>query len=174
MLRKLFSAANLLTLAVLLYACCGCPPPPIAPYYELDTYYRTPGGADLLKSKTPNSFRQQDIQVTSKVTVSGGVVEVDYYKDYSRKGSVQVYSGKYNDLNDTSGNHILIYLPKGNQHPIETYVRLSPVIVDTITYTFGNGDQQVFPEKLFYNRKLIWDFTQLSNNQFTPQVTIIK
>lgn len=173
MLRSLLATAKLLTMAVLFYACCGCPVPPVPPYYVLDAFYRTKGGADLLKSKTPNSFREQDIQIISKVSVDRGTKQVDYYKDYSSKQTVQIYSGKYNDPNDTSGNHILIYLPKVHQNPIETYVRLSPTVVDTITYTFTKNDNW-FPEKLFYNKKLIWDFTQPLNNRLEPQVTIIK
>jgi len=171
--RSLLATSKLLAMAVLLYACCGCPVPPVSPYYVLDTFYRTKAGADLLKTKTPNSFQQQDIQIISKVAVSGGTKEVDYYKDYSGKQTVQIYSGKYNDLTDTSGNHIMIYLPRVDQNPIETYVRLSPTVVDTITFTFTKDDN-VFPEKLFYNKKLIWDFTQPSNNRFEPQVTIVK
>ncbi len=97
---------------------------------------------------------------------------VDYYDDHAGTRTVQVYSGKFDNPNDTSGNHINIRLPNADQIPVETYVRLSPTIVDTITYTFGNNG--LFPDKLYYNRKLIWDFTLASDNQFFPRVTIIK
>jgi hypothetical protein len=38
-------------------------------------------------------------------------------------------------------------------------VRLSPTLVDTVAYTFpssGTDQQKAYPDKVYYNRKLVW------------------
>ena len=81
---------------------------------------------------------------------------------------------------DQEGNSLILRLPVkyGSKKPLMTLIRLRPNLTDTVTYSFNGRfmdlDREI-PDQLYYNRKLIWDFTKSIGGEPLPNsITIIK
>ncbi|MFM9837817.1 MAG: hypothetical protein ACKVOQ_06095 [Cyclobacteriaceae bacterium] len=151
---------------------CGCGNPPPHEYWYIHTYYKTNKGASLLNSNTPDYFKPSEISVKTIVLVNEIETEEYYGND---KNGVRVQEN-----GDQQGNTLLLNLPVkyGNRKPIMTLIRLRPNLTDTVTYSFNNRlielDREI-PDLIYYNQKLIWDFSKAVAGEFMPNsITIIK
>ena len=104
--------------------------------------------------------------------VDGTQTEVYYGDD---KGGCRIQEN-----GDTEGNSLILNLPVkyGTKKPIMTLVKLRSNLIDTITYSFQGrfieSDREI-PDQLFYNRKLIWDFSSSTAGEYLPStITIVK
>jgi hypothetical protein len=144
---------------------CGSPPPPPA-VKVFSAFYRTLGNADLLNPNTPGAYKQEDIHVTSKVDIGGTIKEIDY-----NELAIKI---EYSDV--VNRNYFLIAIPTSyNKKPIATHVRLTPSVVDTITYTFTNASIKYpyQPEFIYYNKQLIWELSKVKSDEIWS-LTIVK
>lgn len=132
----------------------GQPPPPQSIYIR--TFYKS-GNADLLDPTVPNSFKKNDLKVTSKIKVGGITKEVNY-----DEGGIEVIWD-----NDFRMNYFGINVPTSyGKIPIATYVQLSPTDVDTVTYTFNGTQRHYIPDQIFYNKKIVWDLANAPRNGY--------
>ncbi len=138
-------------------------PPPQAIYIR--TFYKSTDGKDLLNSSTTNGFKKSDLKVTSKIEINGSIREVNY-----DDSGIDVYWDDALRMNYFGINIPTSYAKK----PIETYVRLSQSLVDTVTYTFNSKQRQYIPDQIFYNKKLVWDVVNAPDDGLWPPITIVK
>lgn len=137
-------------------------PPPQAIYIR--TFYKS-GNSDLLDSTIPNSFKKNDLKVTSKIKVGDETREVSYDED-----GIEVTWD-----NDFRMNCFGIYVPTNyGKTPIATYVQLSPTDMDTVTYTFNGTQHPYIPDQIFYNQKMVWDVVNAPDNGRWPPITVVK
>lgn len=136
-------------------------PPPA--FLSITTFYKTPGGANLLDDGTANSFKKENIKVVSDIEFNGQLKETIY--DF---GGVT--------FDSTTGNTCLeITVPTNYQRtPLRTRVTLAPNLTDTLTYTYEQTAYQYCPDKIFYNKKLVWDIRDTKSDGKWPTITIIK
>ncbi len=138
-------------------------PPPQTIYVR--TFYQSSTGADLLDTNTPNAFKRSDLKVISKMIVNGVTKEIIY-----EDNGIDIYWD-----NEVRRNYFGITLPTNyGKTPIETYVRLSANIVDTVTYTFNSKDRLYIPDQVFYNKKLVWNIANAPTNGLWPPISIVK
>ena len=143
----------LLGLSVL-YSCSiggGTVTPPSA-YISLNTFYKTAKDVDLLNQENPLAYKNKDLSIISKMEVDGIIKEISY-----NENSVPLYWDS-----STKFYYFETFVPTQykTRKPIETYVKLSPSVKDTITYTFnleGTEEERAYPDKIFYNKKLVWE-----------------
>jgi len=125
---------------------------PPSPYISLNTFYKTAAGADLLKQGDSIAYKKVNLSIISKMEVDGIVREISY-----NEGGIAI-----NWDIATKLYYFETYIPTKYKAkiPIETYVRLSPKITDTLTYTFnlaGTEEERACPDKIYYNKKLVWE-----------------
>ena len=138
---------------------------PPSPMIIIKTFYKTSAGADLLNPGTPGSFKEADIFVRHKIEVKGATQEVTYN-----------HTGIYVD-DQTGFNYIeLAVLTNFGKTPFETYVTLSGAVTDTATYYFATAPRfRNIPDKVYYNKQLVWDATNVKGGEGAwPPITIIK
>ncbi len=138
-------------------------PPPA--FIVISTFYKTNGGADLLNPGTPGSFKEQDLSIISKINFNGVIQDISY----NTNGV-----GIYQDANGFSYIELMVPTNWGSKSPLATYVKLSPSITDTVTYTFLSPESPSIPDKIFYNKKLAWDIVNANVAGNWPPITIIK
>jgi hypothetical protein len=140
----------------------GQPPPQVI---QINTYYKSGNGVDLLNQNNPIAYKQKDLKVVSKMEVNGVTKEV-IYED---KG-IDVFWDNVAQL-----HYFGLLVPTSyGKKPIETYVNLSATLIDTVTYTFQNQQRPYIPDKIYYNKKLVWDAATVPSNGTWPPITIIK
>jgi hypothetical protein len=152
----------------LFLACVGPGPegePPVGAF-KVKMFYKTSAGADLLNPQTQNSFKEKDLKVILKQEANGVVKEVSL-----DDSGIQVGWD-----NDARLYYFGMYVPTkwGNRNPIESYVHLSPSLVDTVTYTFFNKRSPAFPDSIFYNKKMVWLDSNVKPNSNYPPIIIVK
>lgn len=140
----------------------GQPPPQII---LINTFYKSANGVDLLNQNNPSGYKQKDLKVVSKMEVNGVTKEV-IYED---KG-IDVF---WDDVTQLHYFGLLVPTSYGKK-PLETYVTLSATLTDTVTYTFQNQQRPYIPDKIYYNKKLVWDVATVPSNSTWPPITIIK
>jgi hypothetical protein len=151
---------------------CGCGTPPPRESWYVHTFFKTNQGASLLNSTTANSFKPSDISVKSIVSIDGVQTEVYYGND---KNGCRIQEN-----GDIEGNSLVLNLPVkyGSRNPIMTFIQLRANLIDTITYSFNGRlieSSREIPDQLFYNRKLIWDFSKAVAGEPLPSsITINK
>lgn len=114
------------------------------------------------------AYRKADLSIISKMEVDGVVKQVSYDED-----GVAVYW-------DSSTKFYYFETEVPTQYkerkPIETYVHLSKTVTDTVTYTFNLGGTEVeraYPDKVYYNKKLVWEMAkQPTEGRWLPIVII--
>lgn len=140
------------------------PTPPVA-FISIDTFYKTDKGVDLLNSATPNSFKKQDLKIISKVDEKGTIKEVIFNQD-----GVGIFVDGI-----TGFSYIEVTIPTNfGTNPLATYITLSPTITDTVTYTYGPTKYKYVPDKIYYNKKLVWEEVNIPSEGKFPPITIIK
>lgn len=156
---------------VFLLSICACENSPMPPRASIviSTFYKTASGADLLNSRTPNAYKEKDLKVISKVE-ERGVIKL---RSYNQDGvdSVGIF------IDDQTGfNYIELAIPtKAAVLPLETYIYLSPTKIDTATYTFeGSRFGTHIPDKIFYNKKLVWEVSKTPLDGNWPPITIVR
>ncbi|MBI1768667.1 MAG: hypothetical protein HY015_00615 [Bacteroidetes bacterium] len=103
----------------------------------------------------------------SKININGEVKEMQF-------------NGNENGIDigvdgTTSFNYFELAVPtNAGVTPIATYIRLSPSITDTVTYSFSSPKYPYFPDKIYYNKSLVWEIINTKPNGFWPSITIIK
>lgn len=125
-------------------------------------FYKTPSGADLLNTQTPGAYKQADLLVTSKIIPEGG----------SSSQVINLAVQEITIMNDAASGYSYFVgeLPtEVHRHIIETYVRLSPTLTDTLTYEFRSPD---VVSKIYYNKGLVWDIANLKQNQWMPIIVV--
>ncbi|MCX8491184.1 MAG: hypothetical protein ORN54_08960 [Cyclobacteriaceae bacterium] len=138
-------------------------PPPSAIFIR--TFYKSTAGADLLDQSRTGTFKKSELKIVSRVEVNGISKEVIYGD-----------SGVTVEWDNESRMHYLgINVPTNfKKNPIETYVHLSPTIVDTVTYSFLGKQRPYIPDKIYYNKKLVWDVVNVPDDGLWPSIIIIK
>ncbi|MBS1558598.1 MAG: hypothetical protein JST69_07695 [Bacteroidetes bacterium] len=153
---------------VILAAISCAKPSPVPPssVMILNTYIKSAQGEDLLDQQKQDCFKENDIDAISLIEVNGQVQEKKYN---DIPGGFSIYS-------DAGYHYFQFVLPNSfAKKPIATYLRLSPTLVDTITYQFSSTPKfQYIPDKIFYNRKTVWDVSVAVFGQGWPPITIIK
>jgi|LakMenEpi03Aug12_release.lakeMendotaPanAssembly.Ray.scaffolds.fasta_scaffold421666_1 hypothetical protein len=173
--KRVFLSVLICATALAFTSCipkCGCGNPPPRESWYVHTYYKTSRGASLLNSNTANCFKPADISVKAIVEVNDLRTE-EYYGNDQNAVTVQ-------ENGDQEGNSLILRLPVkyGSKKPLMTLIRLRPNLTDTVTYSFNGRfmdlDREI-PDQLYYNRKLIWDFTKSIGGEPLPNsITIIK
>ena len=148
-------------------ASCATPQvePPTPQAIQIYTYYKTSAGIDLLNQSNPLAYKRDDLQIVSKIEVNGVTKEI-------------MYEAKplFLFLNNSTQQYYLgISVPtKYAKKPIETYVTLSPTVTDTLTYTFENPQRPSIPDKIYYNKELVWIDDIDPQTGLWPTITIIR
>lgn len=166
--NKFVSIQAFALILLLLSSSCGNSPQPPPAFIVVSTFYKTSGGADLLNSRTPNSYKKKDLRVTSRVE-EGGVIKM---KTYSLAGSDSV------DIlidDETGFSYIELCIPtKAGVLPLETYITLSPTKIDTASYSFeGTRFGNHIPDKIFYRKKLVWEASKTPRDGNWPSIVIV-
>jgi len=148
-------------------SCGGNSPSPPPPFFVLRTTYKTGQGQDLLNRAFPNSFKQSDIQVFSRVESNGVVKEVYYNED--DKG-IEVY------FDDSLKSYYFdLSIPtNAGKNPIETIITLNKTDTDTVTYTYGPSKFKAVPDKIYYNKVLVWGTANIPNDGKFPPIIVTK
>lgn len=138
------------------------PTPQAIPIY---TYYKTSDGMDLLNQSNPLAYKRDDLKIVSKIEVDGVTKEI-------------MYEAKPIFLfldNLTQQYYFGISVPtKYAKKPIETYVTLSPTVTDTLTYTFENPQRPTIPDRIYYNKVLVWVDDINPQTGLWPTITITR
>ncbi|HNP78844.1 MAG: hypothetical protein U0289_13620 [Cyclobacteriaceae bacterium] len=152
-------------LLLMVFTLTGCPTPapvPLRPSFSMPFFYKTSSGADLLNTQTPGSYKQTDLLVTSKVIPEGG----------SSSQVINLAVPEITIINDAASgyNYFVAELPtEVHRHIVESYVRLTPNLTDTLTYEFRSPD---VVSKIYYNKGLVWDIANLKQNQWMPIIVV--
>lgn len=147
---------------------CGNSPQPARPFIVLRAVYKTGSGQDLLDQNKSNSFKKTDLKVLSKIDYGGTIKEVFFNNN---ENGIDVY---FDD--DLKSNYFDLSVPtNADKNPLETFITLSTTDKDTITYSFGYNRFKNVPDKIFYNKKLIWDANDIPSGEGKfPPITVIK
>ncbi|NOS90817.1 MAG: hypothetical protein HOP30_02740 [Cyclobacteriaceae bacterium] len=142
-------SVRLICLIGLLASCATHQEEPWSPQaIQVYTYYKTSDGVDLLNQSNPLAYKRDDLKVVSKIEEGGVTKEI-------------MYEGKPLFLfldNSNQQYYFGISVPtRSGKKPIETYVTLSPTVTDTLTYTFENQQEPIIPDKIYYNKVLVWN-----------------
>lgn len=146
---------------------CGNTPQPPPPFFIVRTTYANAQGQDLLNQSLPNSFRQPDLDVFTRVERNGAVI-VEYYNE-DDKGISVYFDGTLN------ASFFYLSIPTNfDKNPIETIIKLSPTDSDTVTYTFNPSKLEAVPDRIFYNDKLVWEVFNVPQEGQFPPIRIVK
>jgi|688.fasta_scaffold977026_1 hypothetical protein len=146
---------------------CGNSPQPPVTFFVVRTTYKTTTGQDLLNQSLSNSFKQSDIKVISRIDFNGVVKEV-YYNEDDRV--IPVYFD-----NELKSYYFDLSVPtNAGKSPIETIVTLSKTDSDTVTYTYGPTIHRSFPDRVFYNKVLVWEAVDIPREGKYPPISVIK
>lgn len=132
----------------------------------ISIFYKDKNSVDLLNPDMPESFKEKDLKVISKVEVNGVVKEMNY-----DEGGIETFWD-----NEKKSYYFFLTIPSSYaKKPLETYVHLSPTIIDTVTYSFSISPKfKYVPDRIYYNRNLVWDVINATQNNGWPPITIIK
>lgn len=159
-----FVAGSFLTLV---FSCAGNTPVPPPTFFEVRATFKSTKGQDLLNPSNPNSFKQSDISVFSRIDFNRIVKDVYYNND--DKGI-----GVYFD-NELQSYYFDLTVPSNDvKNPIATIVTLSKSDTDTVTYSFGSARNKGIPEKIYYNKIQVWDIVNLPREGKFPPINVIK
>lgn len=154
-----------ISISLIVLSCMNPGPTPPVAYISIDTFYKSDKGADLLNSATPNSFKKQDIRIVSKLDQNGTLKEVNY-----NSAGVDIFVD-----GNVGYSYIEVTIPTNfGVNPLATFITLSPTVTDTITYSYGQSKYQYIPDKIFYNKKLVWEVANIPSDGKFPPITIIK
>ena len=145
--------------------CTGCNVPPLPSIILIPTLYTTDGNLDLLDPSVVGSFKENDIKVTTTVEQNGILKELDPSETPIRIG--------YN--NAIRKNYFYLPVPtNANKNPIRTIVQLRQGIVDTVTYSYQGKQRPHIPDKIYYNKKLVWEVVGVPDEGSWSPIIIIK
>lgn len=149
--------------------CVGCypPPPPSAIYFR--AFYKNQFGSDLLDTQIVGSYKEKEIKVISIVEKGGVQKEINL----DDKGITIDYDA------ETRRNYLGVWIPTPAGYrgdPIATYVTLSPLDTDTITYTFtaANATPRLYPEYVYYNKQLVWELSKMKSDEYASMIIVKK
>jgi hypothetical protein len=150
-----------------LFSCGGNSPSPPPAFFVVRATYKTTQGQDLLNQTFSNSFKQSDIKVVSKIE-SNGIVKEVYYNDDDK--GIEVY---FDD--SLKSNYFDLSIPSNSgKNPIETIITLSKTDTDTVTYTYGPTKFKAVPDKIYYNKKLVWEAVNIPSEGKFPPIIVVK
>lgn len=146
-------------------SCVGCTPPPPSAVISVPIFYVTNTNVDLLDQAASASFKKNDIKVTTSVEQNGSAKELD-----PNEVPLSI------DYDNSLQKHFFYLLVPTNyqKNPIRTIIRLSTTVTDTVTYTFLSKSRPYVPDKLFYNKKMVWDVANAPVEGAWPPITIVK
>ena len=155
---------------LLIFTSCGNHDSEPAPevFFVVRTIYKSSTGEDLLKQGLPTSFKKADLKVVSKIDFNGTIKEMTY--NFNENGIDVYFDG------DTNYNYFDLAVPtNAGKNPIETLITLSPTDKDTVTYTYGPTIFKYVPDKIYYNKKLVWEEATIPRSgagRFPPIIVI--
>lgn len=152
---------------VCLFGSCIVPhsPQPPRDTNGIRAVYQSVNGEDLLSPKTPNSYKETDLKLVSKIEINGVVKEINYNQD-----GLKIF---WDD--ELKTNCFIMTLPTNvAQNPIETYVYLTRTDVDTITYDFQNSRLPSIPRYIFYNKRRVWDVAEAPSEGLLQPIVVTK
>ena len=152
---------------ILSFFSCGNSPQPSPPFSVLRAVYKTSTGQDLLDQSKSNSFKTSDIKVISRVDYAGAVKDVSFNND---ENGIKVYFD-----NDLKSYYFDLSVPtNADKNPIATFISLSSTVKDTVTYSFGYNRFKNLPDKIYYNKVLVWEAVNIpaGDGKFPPIVLI--
>jgi hypothetical protein len=156
---------------VLLLGCGNSPKPPLA-VIAVRATFKTTQGKDLLNPSNPDTYKQENVKVTSKVSKNGSIIDINYNSETIIFYYDEELKSYCFDMN----------IPcNADKDPIESMVTLSPTNTDTITYTFvpskyvyrENSNSEI-PNKIFYNKVLVWQSSDIPKNARYQPMEIVK
>jgi hypothetical protein len=167
-MKTFFSSIIVLSLCYLQSCkdnCTGCNPPPPPSFIFISTFYTTSGNADLLDSATPGSFKEKDLKVATTVEQNGILKQLD-----TTEIPITI---EFNNI--VRKNYFYLFVPTNyGKNPLSTFIHLSSTITDTLTYTFLDKGRPYVPDKIYYNKRLVWDVENAPKDGPWPPITIVK
>ncbi len=161
------------TSLIFLLGSCKEPVEDNPPVWIVDTGIRTfiknKNNDDLLDAKTVGRYNQKDLKV---------IIPIDR-KDGGHLIDTVAFIDNEIEFDAESNRRFIWILFASNykQLPLATYLHLSPTDVDTITYEFwrSGSTYQYQPQKLYYNKKLVWEMNEVqTGNEWDPPLIIVK